>query len=409
MALGGAAFAPHGSAGSHTVNRILLVSTSLDYGGAETQVAALATVLVQRGWSVDVVSLLAPLAFSDQFAAQGIGLQSLDMVRGIPDPRAAFRLAQIYREVEPTVVHSHMVHANLLARAARLITPVSYLLGTAHNINEGGRSLELAYRASDRFSELTTNVSKAGLERFNRVGATRPGKSLFIPNGVNLATFSRLRQQPLEVRSQLGLNNEFVWLAVGRFREQKDYPNMLRAFASGERESILLMVGDGERQQASEELAASLNISDRVRFLGLRTDIPALMSAADAFVLSSAWEGLPLVLLEAAASGLPIVSTDVGGTADIVSADTGILVPPCDHLALSSAMTQLERASTEELTQLGSKARQHVQTRFDINRVVDAWELIYEHGLTLSPGARRRAFDLKLERLQQKLVSAGLA
>lgn len=390
------------------MKRILLVSTSLDYGGAEMQVAALAGALSKRGWRVEVVSLLEPLAFREQFSSQGIVLHSLDMARGLPDPRAAFKLARIYREAEPTVVHSHMVHANLLARTARVITPVPFLLSTAHNIVEGGRSLELAYRATDGFSELTTNVSRAGLERFNRVGATKRNKSLFMPNGVNLQVFSRSEERAQEIRAELGLASEFLWLAVGRFREQKDYPNLLRAFASKKRESTLLVVGEGELRKASEELAESLGISRRVRFLGLRTDIPALLSAADAFVLSSAWEGLPLVLLEAAAAGLPAVSTDVGGTADVVSSATGILVPPRDHQALADAMTELEGASTASLRELGERARRHVHSRFDIDRVVDAWELIYEHGRALSPGRRRLAFNPELEQLQQRLLSANL-
>lgn len=388
---------------------ILMVVTSLVYGGAEMQVVSLSAQLAARGWKVHVVTLLDPEEFREQLLADGVRVHSLGMTRGVANPGAAFELARIYRTVRPAVVHSHMVHANLLARTARLITPLDYLIATAHSIMEGSRNRELAYRALDSFSELTTNVSRAGTDRYNLVGATRPDKSLFVPNGVNLEAFNRNEELSRHIRSELGLGDEFMWLSVGRFAEEKDYPNLLRAFAAEERQSFLVMVGDGALRHASEELAQSLAISDRIRFLGIRTDVAELMGAADAFVLSSAWEGLPLVLLEAAAVGLPIVTTDVGGTSDIVNEKTGILVPPRDHRALSDAMSALERTSAGKRREMGANARQHVQTRYDIERVVDTWEIIYSHGQELSTGPRRTAFNPRIEQLRHKLATAGLA
>lgn len=387
---------------------VLLVITSLGFGGAEMQVVSLSTQLAKRGWTVQLVTLLEPEEFKDQLATAGVQVSSLGMTRGVANPGAAFKLAHIYRKTQPAVVHSHMVHANLLARAARLIAPLEYLIATAHSIVEGGRSRELAYRALDGFCELTTNVSRAGVQRYNLAGATRPEKSLFVPNGVNLDAFKRNGELSKRIRAELGLGEKFIWLSVGRFAEEKDYPNLLRAFSAQERGSCLIMVGDGELRSSSEDLAQHLGISDRIRFLGFREDVADLMGAADAFVLSSAWEGLPLVLLEAAAVGLPIVTTDVGGTADIVRNDNGILVPPRDSRALGEAMSVLEQLPASKLRQMGTRGRQHVQETYDIDRIMDVWETIYNHGQRLSSGPRRTAFNPQVEQLKRALAEAGL-
>lgn len=375
-----------------TPDRLLFVITMLDLGGAEVQTAALARQFVKRGWQVDVVGLMEARALAEELRAAGIGVHSLGMRRGVPDPRAVLRLARLYRRLQPDVVHSHMVHANLLARAARLVQPLRLLISTAHNIDEGGRKMDVAYRLSDAASELTTNVSEAGLARYRSVRAVRPDRSLFVPNGVDLEEFAVPPGAGASIRAQLGLADRFVWLAVGRFREQKDYPNMLRAFAGQGRDSHLLICGDGELLPDMKELARTLGVADRVTFLGLRNDVPALLGSADGYLMSSAWEGLPLVLLEAAAAGLPAVATDVGGNADIVRPGSGILVPPGDHAALAAAMTELGQTPAANRREMGAAAREYVRRTYDIDRVVGTWENIYRHGLSRSSGVRRLAF-----------------
>src|SRR5690606_24985728 len=114
----------------------------------------------------------------------------------------------------------------LLARIARALVPVPFLVSTAHNVPEGGRWRELAYRATDPLCDLTTNVSQAAVERYVRVGAVPAGKIRFVPNGVDLASFSRQEARGKAVRDELGLDDRFVFLAVGRFAPAKDYQTM---------------------------------------------------------------------------------------------------------------------------------------------------------------------------------------
>jgi len=287
-------------------------------------------------------------------------------------------------------VHSHMVHANLLARLVRPLAPIPVLVCTAQSINEGGRLREILYRMTDPLCDLTTQVSRAGLERYVRVGAVPAHKIRLIPNGVDTVRFRPDREARGIMRDALGLHDGFVWLAVGRFERAKDYPNMLRAFAgvvARRPEARLIIAGQGTLQGEAEQLVAELRIADRVHFLGVRKDISALMNAADAYVMSSAWEGTPMVLLEAGATGLPIVATAVGGNGEVVvDGQTGFLVPPGDSEALMRAMLRLMDLSPDERARMGRAGRAHVEANYSLERVVDQWEKLYVELLTAKEG-----------------------
>jgi glycosyltransferase involved in cell wall biosynthesis len=360
--------------------RILFLLTSLAYGGAETQVVRLAIRLKLRGWEVAVASLMPPKAYVEDLEAAGIPVFSLGIRRKLPDPRPVLRLVQIIRKWRPDIVHSHMVHANLLARIVRFLAPIPVLICSARSIDEGSRFREILYRLTDSLCDLTTQVSHAGLERYVRVGAVPRHKIRYIPNGVDTERFKPNLEDRLKFRKELGVEG-FVWLAVGRFDPPKDYPSMLQAFARvvhKHSNTILLIAGDGPLRKTMENLARELGIEKRTKFLGIRRDIPQLMNAADAYVMSSSWEGMPNVLLEASATGLPIVATDVGGNREIVlDGVTGFLVPPRNPEALARAMLRIMDLSDEERKEMGKRARKHIEVKFNLDRVVDLWEILY--------------------------------
>jgi glycosyltransferase involved in cell wall biosynthesis len=170
---------------------------------------------------------------------------------------------------------------------------------------------------------------------------------------------------------------------------------MLRAFAAVRREvptAVLLLVGRGSLQPETEALARELGLDGgAVRFAGVRSDVPEVMSAADGYVMSSAWEGMPMVLLEAAAAGLPIVSTRVGGNHEVVlDGQSGFLVPPSDHEALGAAMVRLHRLPDAERRAMGERGREHIRAHYDLTRVAERWEGLYREvlarkGLVLAP------------------------
>lgn len=371
--------------------RVLFLITGLGRGGAESQVVLLAKGLKARGWQVEVVSMIPPDSEGPkgELASSDIPVHSLSMLRGKPSLRGVWRLARLVREFRPQVLHAHMIHANLLARLTRPLAPVPVLVCTAHNTVEIGRSFRseqvthLAYRFTDSLCDLTTQVSQEGYRRFLEGKAVHPNKLRFLPNGVDTERFSPNPHLRPRVREELGVNEgDFTWLAVGRLEEPKDYPTLLRAFAQVVRDyprARLLLAGKGPLEGELRRLAQALGLADAVRFLGLRADIPALMNAGDAYVMSSAWEGMPMVLLEAHASGLPIVATSVGSVPDVVQeGKTGFLVPAKDPDALAKAMQAMMALPEQERKAMGLEGRRWVEGRFSLDKILDAWEDIYE-------------------------------
>lgn len=351
-------------------------------GGAEEQVIHLAQSLTARGWSTLIVSMLPPSPMPPGFDRGEIPLDNLGMKRGIPNPLGIRRLARIIREFRPQVLHSHMTHANLLARAVRVIQPYPVGVGTLHALNMAGVErdhtaiFETAHRLTDRLSDCTTAICHAAADYYVSRGAVPASKMRVVHNGIDTTRFQPDAAARDRLRRELNLENRFVWLAVGRLELVKAYSTLLNAFArSRDQSSILLICGQGSLQDALTALTGQLGISHRVKFLGLRSDIPDVMNAADAFAISSDSEGLPLVLLQAAAVGLAIVATDVGGIGEVVvDGVNGFLVPPGDPAAFARAMDRLAALGGAAM---GRAGRARVRDLFETDRVVDQWEQLY--------------------------------
>jgi glycosyltransferase involved in cell wall biosynthesis len=307
------------------------------------------------------------------------------MRQGIADPRALVRMGRILRRVRPDVVHGHMVHANLLARVARLVAPTPRVISTIHNENEGSQWRYVAYRLTNRLAEVTTTVSRTALAESVRRGAAPAGSIVLVPNGLDVKRYERDDGIRHTTREGLGLGDRFTWLAVGRLAEAKGYPEMIGAFAAVVREhpeATLLIAGEGRLEADVRARIGAAGIADSVRLLGLRSDVAALMQAADGFLMTSRWEGLPMVLLEAGASGLPIVATDVGGSRDVViDGVSGHLTPAGDPGATAAAIGRVMGMPAADRRSMGEAGREHVRRTFDMAPVADTWEALYRgHG-----------------------------
>jgi glycosyltransferase involved in cell wall biosynthesis len=199
-----------------------------------------------------------------------------------------------------------------------------------------------------------------------------------LPNGVDVEAWQPNENLRAEVRRELGLHNEFLWLAVGRLDKVKDYPTLLKAMAAVPAPARLVIAGRGPLLHNLARLSSHLGLSERVKFLGFESGIRRWLQAADGFVLASRWEGLPMALLEAAAFGLPSVATDVPGSREVVlDGETGTLVPPLDASALAWAMTAMMRTPMEARRRMGARARQRVVEQFSLASSLDRWDDLY--------------------------------
>ncbi len=368
---------------------LLFVSTNLGIGGgAEQQVIDLALGLHSRQWRVGIVSMLRPEGpLPPELETSGIAIRSLNMPRGVPDPRAIPRLAAMVKQFRPSVLHSHMTHANILARLVRPFAPVPVLISTLHGIKMYGvnkkstRWRELAHRFTDRWADLTTTICRAGAESYLQSQAVPPAKLLVVGNAIETRRFAPNATQREKLRRLMQLEGKFVWLTAGRLERVKNQQSLLRAFAldcETNADSRLLICGAGTLDAELRALAKELGIAEKVHFLGFRRDLADLQNAADAFVLSSNTEGLPMVLLQAAAGGLPVLATAVGGNPEIVEpGETGFLTPAGDVEMLARRMHDLTALPAELRHKMGLAGRKRVAEFFDIGRILDRWEFIY--------------------------------
>ena len=367
--------------------RVAFVITGLGMGGAEVQVCNLAAGLLRRGATVQIISMLDTIANHPQLTSGSIPVRTLGMKRGHWSPSDLLEYIKIVRAYRPDVIHAQLFHAIVLARLGRPFTGAP-LVCTAQASVEApertkmapirGRLREIAYRLTDPLCNLTTQVSVEGAERYVAVGATPASKMLFVPNGIDCEAFRPFPALRRQLRDELGLDEVFTWLWIGRMEEQKDPWTLLEAFrvASQSRPCTLVAVGAGSLDKEMRQRAAALGLASKVHFLGLRSDIPVLLNGVDGFVLSSSYEGLPMVLLEAAATALPLVVTSAGAEA-VIADKSGWVVRTRDPQALAERMCALMDLPVERRRAMGQAGRDFVTAKYGLDTVLDTWEGVY--------------------------------
>jgi len=349
-------------------------------GGAEREAMLLAKGLRRRGWRVSVVVLSGDGgAAAAELRTCGVAFTSLEMRKGLADPRGWIRFHRWLKREQPDVLHAHLPHAAWLCRWSRLAAAVPVVIDTLHSSGTGKRGRRFGYAFSRWLPDHVTAVSHATAVSHLAAGMVREERLSILGNGIEVEAWAPDTQARAEARRQLGLTDEFLWMAVGRLEAVKDYPTLLRAMARAPENARLLVLGTGPLKAELNRLAAQLGLERRVRFLGFAPNVEHWMQAADGFVLSSRYEGLPMVLLEAGACGVPAVATDVPGTREVViDGVNGWLARAADPVGLDQAMTSLMRMPLKERYAMGECARRRVINDFSMDTVLNRWEQLYE-------------------------------
>lgn len=370
--------------------RVVLVINQLTHAGAETQLMALAGALRARGDEVGLLSILPNEAFADQVAALGIPVAETSLRPGLRSLSAITGGVRVLRAWRPDAVVSFLFQADMLARVAGTLTGVPVIISSIRNERFEREAHHRITRLTDRLCTLTTTNSHLAAEALVRRRVVPRHRLVVVPNGIAAPPLVPDDGRRERARAALGVgHDEFLWLAAGRLEAQKDYPTLLRAMArcaGGDRRPVLRVAGQGALGGALEALAATLGIGDRVGFLGLRTDVPDLLGAADALVLSSAFEGLPNVVLEAMAAGRPVVASRVGGVPELVADGvTGRLVTPGDPEELAMAMEAVMALPEQDRAAMGAEGARVVAERYSLDAVMARWcalldEQVARHG-----------------------------
>ena len=363
--------------------RIVHVVETLERGGLERVVVDLCNGQRAAGHEVSVLCIFRLGTLAAELAAAGIPVHCVHKGIGL-DPRAIWRLRAFLRSSRADVVHAHNAAATyLVALAGLLLGRRHALLSTRHGMGElrrGSRKERLFGWAVRRCAAVVT-VCEAARRQFLQAGLVGAGQVVVICNGIRtdeiIEATSTARTQ---ARQALGLSPaDFVVGSVGRLNWAKDYGLLIAAFGSALAQSsaTLVLVGDGGEKAALQAVAADKGLADRVRFLGDRSDVRAILPAFDVFCLSSRTEGYSIALLEAATAGLALVATEVGGNAEIVRAEvTGLLVPAGDERALAGAL-QAMWSDSELRGRLARNAREWALRQATVEAMVNGYLQLY--------------------------------
>lgn len=359
--------------------KILYVITGLGQGGAERVVCDLADKMYEKGHEVKIAYLTGEVLTLPE--SKSIEVIKINLNKAKDLPSSYFRLAKLIRTYNPDVVHSHMVHANIMTRLVRLVIPMQKLICTAHNSNEGGFLRMLMYRITHKLADVTTNVSNEAVKAFESMRAVPYDEMRAIYNGIDLKRFFYNLNARSEIEQELNISSDDkVILAVGRLSEQKDYPNLLNAIHALKKDCDfafkLIIVGEGELRALIENTIDRLDIRDNVVLLGRRDDIPRLMSATDLFVLPSKYEGFGLVVAEAMACKCLVVATDCGGVAEVLN-NPEFLVPHSDSNALKNKIKYALNVNKALKDKIVLQNLGHVRENFSLNIIVEKWIAIY--------------------------------
>ena len=301
------------------------------------------------------------------------------------------RLARLMRRDRPLIVHTHSSKAGIVGRIAARLARVPIVVHSVHGFGfnrEQPAALRALLVAAERaVAPLTTHfivVSRANLEEGYARGIIPRGRSSLIRSGIRLAEFEEAGARRVGYREALrgeigrpsGTPVVGMIACLKRQKAPLDFVEMAGRVAREYPQASFVLVGDGELRGAVTERAASLGLSDRIHLLGWRRDVPRLLAGLDVMVLTSSWEGLPRVLPEAIATGVPIVATAVDGTTDILEDGENALVCPVhDPEGSASAVVRLLKEPG-----LGSRLAARARTvlgQFDIDGMVRAQEVLY--------------------------------
>jgi glycosyltransferase involved in cell wall biosynthesis len=361
--------------------RIAYMLTSLGIGGAERQVVALAERMAERGHDVVLVVLRPPARREWLTDLRVIRLRMSKTPAGAAG--AFLRGRRFLRGFRPDILHSHTFPANMAARVFRATGSAPVVVSTIHNVYEGGLHRTLAYRLTDPFCSHTTAVGRAIAERYLEIGAIPGQRCTVITNGIDLVQFSPQVHRASRARGFMHAEDAFVWLAAGRAVPAKDFDNLIAAFRCVRLEipdTQLWIAGELRDKRLvrihGQMVGTEGYEGEGIRWLGLCDDMASTIAPADAFVLSSAWEGMPLVVGEAMAMEKPVVATDVGGVRELVG-NAGVMVPAKDPQALAEAMMGVMRMPVAERHAMGKAARQRIGELFDMDAKAAEWEALY--------------------------------
>ncbi len=351
--------------------KIAHVVDSMEVGGAEMLVSQLCRLQRERGHDPCVYAVAALGVLGERMRTEGFAVQP-NVGRHLPDATRNF--FGIFKASRPDVVHLHNPTPTIYAATAARIAGVPSIVSTRHSLVAPPRNrvMEMKYTIAAKFCDWIVGICDATTNNVKSAHSAPERKIVRIYNG----TFAL----PRVAKEQWPPRRGFTLAYVGRLEPVKNHVLLLNAFRaalSSMPDLRLWMVGDGSERKTLESLATKLGIATAVTFWGQQLDVAPFFSAADAFIMSSTSEGLPMSLLQAFSLGLPTIVTDVGGMAEVVRlAQAGLIVSVTNPGDMANAILRLA-SSPAEREQFAMNAETAFRTHFTLPVMLDAYMNLY--------------------------------
>ncbi len=371
--------------------RLTYLITDLKRGGVPLHLYRLATRLPREQFDVRVISLADEGPVGTMLAEAGIPVLACG-ARSAGDVRALWRLWRFLRSDRPDILHTMLFHANVAGRVVGSLAgiPVARILGEIQTVELDRRWHLVVDNLTCRLCRKEVGNSVSVIEHLHRRAHVPRSRLLLQWGGVDvdgIASAAPVSRVTFEMTPQ---DMMVVW--AGRLDPIKGFEEMLGGFAlaCSARPVKLVLVGEGNYRPTVERLIQQNGLAGRVLLLGERSDVPAILRAADMFLFCSRTEGLPNALLEAMAAGLPVIATDVPGCRDVVRhGETGFLVKSGSAEAIAGAVTSL-LDDPERRRVLGTRAEAWVRANADVRRLAAVWIGIYSTMAAAGPSTPAR-------------------
>lgn len=370
------------------MSKVLYVIGSLGLGGAESQLLLLMKTMKQKGQECCLFAIDAKGPLRGPLDELGIEVYDGGYRPSLPGYMkiyrmlcAFFKLIGLIHRYKPAVLHAYLPLANFLGSTAGFLTWVPVIITSKRAMGNHQDRYPLL-KISDRISNLlstqvTVNSQAVGMDTIRR-DRINPGKLVHIPNGLVLDAYGQDSINRGRMRDALGLTDAHIGIVnvanLIAYKGQEDLLHGISSMLHKNPNIILFLVGEDRGIEASlRELAESLGITQQVKFLGQRLDVPDILAAMDMFVLASHEEGCSNALIEAMASGLPIVATDVGGNRELLDdGQWGALVPPKNPELLGRAIEDMVVSVQGSADNKSDHLRHYVQSKYSVNSLLRA-------------------------------------
>jgi glycosyltransferase involved in cell wall biosynthesis len=362
--------------------RVLHVIDSLGLGGAQSVLINLLRYADRSRFELEVATMSGRGVYWDRVEALGVPVRSLSFSRAVPVYVPSMIITCLKRRYD--IVHTHLIGANVIAKPLAALCGVKIRINHDHcndKDSDPRRWVPIADKISNHLSTHVIAVSQSTRDYLVEHEHMPQDRVTTIHNGIDLEAFYPCREQRTAARQRLGLPADaFIVAGIGRLSYQKNFSLFLdvaAAVVAQRPTAYFVIAGTGPEEQQLRDRAARLGIAQRVRFLGFIDDMPKLYPAVDAFLLTSRYEGLPITILEAMATGTTIVSSMLDGVAEIIrDGEDGALVPPTDIDGFVRRLCEL--IDRPDIVARRSAAGLHkVQNGFSAQSVARAVEDVY--------------------------------